>query len=68
MLILCRRKRESIIINDNIKITYMGLDNYHQAKIAIEAPAHLSIHREEIFNRIKLENSDHLRKVSHEEL
>lgn len=68
MLILCRRKNESIIINGNIKITYLGLDNWHQAKIGIEAPLNLSIHREEVHQRIKKGIEPKKREISSEEL
>ncbi len=55
MLILTRKVGESIRINDNICITIMDLDGKH-IKIGIEAPKSISIHREEVFLRIKEEN------------
>jgi len=68
MLILCRKKREAIIINGNIKITYLGLDAYHQAKIGVDAPDNISIHREEVSNRIKMGTEPKKREISNEEL
>jgi carbon storage regulator len=55
MLILTRKVGESIRINDNICITVVEVDGKN-IKIGIEAPRSISIHREEVFLRIKEEN------------
>ena len=55
MLVLTRKLGESIIINDNIKVTILGV-NGKQIKLGIEAPKGVPILREEIFNKIKKEN------------
>lgn len=55
MLILTRRVGESIRINDNICITIMDVDGKN-IKVGIDAPKSISIHREEVFLRIKEEN------------
>ena len=55
MLILTRKVGESIRINDNICITVMDMDG-KSIKIGIQAPKTISIHREEVFLRIKEEN------------
>jgi carbon storage regulator len=55
MLILTRKVGESIRINDNICITIVDVDGKN-IKIGIEAPKSISIHREEVFLRIKEEN------------
>ncbi len=55
MLILTRRIGESIRINDNICITIVDVDGKN-IKIGIDAPRQISIHREEVFLRIKEEN------------
>jgi carbon storage regulator len=55
MLILTRKVGESIRINDNICITIVDMDGKN-IKIGIEAPKEISIHREEVFKRIKEEN------------
>lgn len=51
MLILTRKTGEAIIIGDDIIITVLGTKK-EQAKIGIEAPKDLSVHREEIYRRI----------------
>lgn len=51
MLILTRRIGETININDNIKITNVGI-NGNQVRLGIEAPKDVCIHREEIYNKL----------------
>ena len=52
MLVLSRRPSESLIINGNIKIIYLGQNNYGQAKLGIEAPKEVTVNRNEIHERI----------------
>ena len=55
MLILTRRLGESIIIEDNIKITVVDI-NKRQIKLGIDAPKHITINREEVAKKVKDEN------------
>lgn len=55
MLILSRRAGESIIIGDEVHITILSVKG-KQVRIGIEAPAHISVHREEIYDKIQSEN------------
>jgi carbon storage regulator len=55
VLILTRKLGESITIGDDIKITVMGIYG-KQVKLGITAPDRVSVHREEIFIRIREEN------------
>lgn len=55
MLILTRKLGESIIIEDNIKITVVDI-NKQQIKLGIDAPKNITIYREEIAMKIKAEN------------
>ena len=55
MLVLTRKKEESIRIGDDITIKIVDIDN-RQVKLGIEAPKHVSINREEIYQRILAEN------------
>ena len=57
MLILTRRISESIIIGDDVKITVLGVKG-NQVRLGIDAPKDLSVHREEIYERIKHEKKD----------
>ena len=54
MLILTRKIGETIVIGDDVKITVLGVRG-NQACIGIDAPKETSVHREEIYNRIKSE-------------
>ncbi|MFW0080163.1 MAG: carbon storage regulator CsrA [Coxiella endosymbiont of Haemaphysalis qinghaiensis] len=54
MLILTRRISESVIIGDSVKVTVLGVKG-NQIRIGIEAPKDVSIHREEIYERIQKE-------------
>jgi carbon storage regulator len=55
MLILTRKLGESIIIEDNIKITVVDI-NKQQIKLGIDAPKNITINREEIAKKVKEEN------------
>ncbi len=55
MLILTRKLGESIIIEDNIKVTVVEI-NKQQIKLGIDAPKHITINREEIAKKVKEEN------------
>lgn len=55
MLILTRRVGESIIINDNISVVVLGVKG-QQVRIGVNAPEEVKVHREEIYDRIHLEN------------
>ncbi|MCX7923039.1 MAG: carbon storage regulator CsrA [Clostridia bacterium] len=55
MLVLTRRKGQSIIIGDNIEITIVDIQG-EQIRLGIEAPKNVSIHRKEIFLEIQQEN------------
>ena len=59
MLILTRVMGETIVIGDNIKVTVMYIKG-NQIKIGINAPEDVSVHREEIYNRIQdeIQNKD----------
>lgn len=55
MLILTRKKDESIIIDDNIKIKVIDIDS-NRIQLGIDAPKSISIHREEVYKEIQEEN------------
>ena len=56
MLILTRKIGESIIIGDNVKVTVLGVEG-RQIRIGIDAPKEISVHRQEIYDKIAAEKS-----------
>lgn len=54
MLILTRRVGESLMIGDEINVTVLGIRG-NQVRIGVNAPKDVSVHREEIYERIKQE-------------
>ena len=55
MLVLSRRKDESIMINDDVEIIVIDIKQ-DQVKIGINAPKDVKIYRKEIYNDIQQEN------------
>ena len=55
MLILTRKLGESIAIGDQIKVTLIDIQG-RQVKIGVNAPRDVPIHRQEVYEKIQLEN------------
>lgn len=55
MLVITRKKGESILIGDNIEITIAKIDD-GSVKIAISAPKEVTILRKELYSEIQEEN------------
>jgi carbon storage regulator len=52
MLILTRKKGQSVIIGNDIVVTVIS-DKGGKIRLGIEAPDNVSVHREEIYERIQ---------------
>ena len=52
MLVLSRKKNESIVINDNITIVVVEVRG-DKVRLGIEAPKEIPVHRKEIYNAIQ---------------
>ncbi len=56
MLILTRRVGEAVVIDEEVTVTVLGVKG-NQVRIGVNAPKSVSVHREEIFERIKNERA-----------
>jgi carbon storage regulator len=54
MLILTRRVGETLMIGDEVTVTVLGVKG-NQVRIGVNAPRDVTVHREEIYERIKQE-------------
>lgn len=55
MLVLTRRRGESVTIGPDIRVVVLGLKS-GQVRLGIEAPPAVAVHREEVYTRIQEEN------------
>jgi carbon storage regulator len=62
MLLLTRRKGESIIIGNNIEVTLIELKG-NQARIGISAPNEVVILREEVYEKIHQQKFNRFKKM-----
>ena len=56
MLILTRRIGETLMIGEEVTVTVLGVKG-NQVRIGVNAPREVPVHREEIFERIRREES-----------
>lgn len=59
MLVLSRKKDESIMIGDQIEIKILAVEG-EQVKIGIVAPKSVIVHRTEVFDAIQAQNKEAL--------
>ncbi|WGT41683.1 carbon storage regulator CsrA [Lysinibacillus sp. 1 U-2021] len=63
MLVLSRKKDESIMIGDQIEIKILSVDG-DQIKLGIIAPKTVKVHRSEVFKAIQEQNKEALSTTS----
>ncbi len=51
MLVLSRKQKESILIDDNVVVTVLRIHG-GQVRIGIDAPNWMPVHRKEVYDRI----------------
>jgi len=56
MLILTRRMNETLVVGDDVRVTVLGI-NGNQVRIGVKAPRHIPVHREEVYEKIKKQES-----------
>ena len=57
MLVLSRKKNESIVINDDIVVVVVDIRG-DKVRLGIEAPKHVPVHRREVYEAIKRDHSE----------
>ncbi|WP_409523462.1 carbon storage regulator CsrA [Nitrincola sp. MINF-07-Sa-05] len=57
MLILTRRVGETLMVGDDVTVTVLGVKG-NQVRIGVNAPKDVSVHREEIYQRIQREKDE----------
>lgn len=67
MLILTRKVDQKIKIGDDITLTIIGFTG-DQVKIGVEAPKHVKVFRQEVFEAIQTENKSAAMGTSEEAL
>ena len=55
MLVLSRHRDETIMIGDDTELTIIDIRG-DKVRIGIKAPAHVPVHRKEVYDAIKREN------------
>ncbi|QGU00430.1 Carbon storage regulator [Candidatus Syntrophocurvum alkaliphilum] len=63
MLVLSRKKGESIIVGDNIEISIIDIQG-DSIKIGVNAPKDVKIYRKEIYDQIIQENIQATQNIS----
>ena len=56
MLILTRRVGETVVIGDEVQVTVLGVKG-NQVRLGVNAPRDVSVHRQEIYDRIRKEQA-----------
>ena len=59
MLVLSRKKGETIMINDNIEVKVLSIEG-DQVKLGIVAPKSVKIYRQEVYAQIEQQNEEAL--------
>lgn len=58
MLVLSRKKGESIVINDDITIVVVEIRGDRVVRLGVKAPKEVPVHRREVFDAIQRQNQE----------
>jgi carbon storage regulator len=64
MLVLTRKLGERIVIGEDIVLTIVHV-HANKVQLGVEAPPHVSVHRQEIYRRIQEETRQEAREDEH---
>lgn len=59
MLVLSRHLNEAVIIGGNIVVRLLEIRGENKIRLGIEAPADVTVHREEVQRAIEAKEGDH---------
>jgi carbon storage regulator len=62
MLVLTRKKGESIMIGDQIELVIVSIEG-DQVKVGINAPRQVEIYRKEVYQSIQMANREAVKKI-----
>jgi carbon storage regulator len=65
MLVLSRKKNESIVINDDITIVVVEIRG-DKVRLGVEAPKEVPVHRREVYDAIRRGETNDNAKPGHE--
>ena len=63
MLVLSRKKNESIVINDNIIVVVVDVRG-DKVRLGVNAPSDVTVHRKEVYDAIQRQTSVHAFSVN----
>ena len=63
MLVLSRKKDESIIIGDEVEVMIVDVRG-DKVRLGITAPKHIPVHRREVYDAIQREKAEQKRRES----
>ena len=64
MLILTRRVGETVVIGNDVTVTVLGVKG-NQVRLGVNAPREVAVYREELYERLKREQSEDSAPLPH---
>lgn len=67
MLVLSRKKNEAIVIGDRLVTVVLVEIRGDKVRLGFEAPQHVAIHRQEVYDAIQRDDGERKRKAEEKE-